>query len=569
MQTATFTNLGPGLGFRPAHYREILSTRPKSIGWLEVISENFMNVGGKPRTILSEAREHYPIAIHGVGLSIGSDLAPSDRYLQQLNDLVAWLKPALISDHLCFTSHGRHNSHDLLPVPFTKKFLDRISDRLNHIQDLLGRRFMLENPSAYVAYADNDMSEVDFFCELIERTGAGILLDLNNLYVNQLNLGLDPLHYLKTLPPHAVGQIHLAGHSVEETEEGIVRIDTHDHSIKEEVWSLYQIARHKWPEASAMVEWDDHLPELSELLPLLERIRSTQSDVRSFASRSTMGQTHEAHVSHGNSEHAQSTFFAMAVDANGIESDDQRLSVLDATVPVPPRLGMAVYNNAYFARLRDILRDEFPTLAGVTTDEGFTAIAADYLQKIPPSEPSVNALGRGLSEHLKTTTIDSFDFGVSLHALADIAALDDRRSATFIHPANEHALHVSALGEITPEAWEHVRFDCNQTLSLITTQYDIAPVWAAIHNDRLDSLAPPSEQATTLRVWRHEEHVHHAVMNGREKILLESLMAKTPFGAVVENLIQSESGTAEELTTFAVTTLAQWTESGLIAGIII
>ena len=560
--STTFKNLGPGLGFRPAHYHEILRDRPKTIGWLEVITENFMNIGGKPRDILMQAREHYPIAFHGVGMSIGSDDDVSPKYLQQLKDLVQKTKPTLVSDHLCFTSHGRHNSHDLLPIPFTKVLLKRISDRVNRVQDLLGQRFMLENPSAYVAYATNDMREADFFAELITRTGCAILLDLNNLYVNQMNLGEHPLTYLKTIPADAVGQIHLAGHSTEETEWGTVRIDTHDHAIREEVWSLYGIAKKIWPNASTMVEWDDHLPELSELLPLLERIRKTEA-------LEINGEIPNAHKHETATSPASilGDFFAMAVDSNGIDDKDARLAILSDASPVPRRLGMQVYSNAYFARLRDILHDEFPTLAGVTTEEGFTALAASYLQAEPPSEPSVNRLGRNLAAHLRRATIDDFDFGVDLLALADIAAIDDTRSATFIHAAEDRTLQLTALAEISPEAWEKISFVWNPTLVVLGTTYDVAPVWAAVHNDKMDELKPPHKSPTTIRVWRHEHTVHHQVMDDREATLLAALSKKQPFSEATTHFAAAAHLSLEDATAYAVTTLAAWIQQGLVAGI--
>lgn len=562
-RSTSFKNFGAGLGLRPCHYQEILQARHPSIGWLEVITENFMNVGGKPRHNLSLARELYPMALHGVGLSIGSDHEISSTYLNELKRLTDWLDPILISDHLCFTSHGRHNSHDLLPIPFTKRLLDRISRRLDQIQNHLGRRFMLENPSAYVAYADGDMTEVEFFKELVSRTGCGILLDLNNLYVNQMNLAENPLTYLDTLPEGAVGQIHLAGHSTEETESGTVRIDTHDHAVREEVWELYQIAKGKWPEASTMIEWDDHIPPLADLLPLLDRIQ--QAPVKKFPDH--VSQLATIFSADGATDECQATLFAMAVDCDGIEQTDARLAILNDHAPVPRILGMQVYNNAYFSRLRDVLRDEFSTLAAVTTEEGFSAIAADYLQTQLPSENSVNRLGRGLASHLKNTSIDHFDFGVPLTALADIAALDDMRSAAFMHAADHHAIAVSALAEISPEAWETVRFDWNATLGILHTDFDVAPLWATVNGDEGSDLCPPQPRKTAIRVWRDGHIVHHQVMDEQELSLLTMLQKKTPFGEAAALLATSTGRAFDEITTFAITMLATWTQQGLIAGI--
>ncbi len=535
-----------------------------------------MNVGGRPREILEMARAIYPIALHGVGLSIGSPEAIPQKYLQDLKTLANRIDPFLISDHLCFTSHGRHNSHDLLPIPYTKELLGRVSDRLKHLQDVLGRRFMLENPSAYVAYAKNDMSEQEFLASLVENSGCGILLDLNNLYVNQMNLGTDPIDYLRTIPSAAVGQIHLAGHSIEETDLGTVRIDTHDHDVREEVWSLYQIAKHKWPAASTMIEWDDHIPALSELLPLIDRIQKTPASNLSELHDTPMKNNAINMVDQKSAASPLTTLFEMTVDSNGLEHDDIRLQILNDQVPVPKLLGMQVYNNAYFSRLRDILREDLPTLAAVTTEEGFTAIAADYLLKNPSTEPSVNQLGRGLPQHLKNTQIENFDFGVPLTALSDIAALDDARSASFIHAAQEHLISIAALAEITPEQWEVVSFECNPTLKVLKTSYDIAPLWASIHKCKDDhenaeesELSPPIEKNTVTKVWRQNNTVHHEVMADDETMLLNHLQNRNSFADIAKKFAAETKVPVEEATQVAITHLAKWTQQGLVAGIII
>jgi len=218
--------LGHGVGLRPKHYSTIIESKPK-VDWFEVISENYMGVGGRPRLHLDKIRQDYPIVLHGVGLNIGSVDALRADYLKKLKELASWVKPALISDHLCWTGVGGKNTHDLLPLPYTETALEHVCERVSRVQEILGRSILLENPSAYVAFENSDMSEAEFLYELCRVTGCKVLLDLNNLFVNQKNLGWNPKKYFEILPANFVGQFHLAGHSI----SGDVRIDTHDHPV--------------------------------------------------------------------------------------------------------------------------------------------------------------------------------------------------------------------------------------------------------------------------------------------------------------------------------------------------
>jgi uncharacterized protein (UPF0276 family) len=269
-----FPDLGFGLGLRREHYQGVVEGRPP-IGWFELISENFMAPGGNPRRVLDRVRRDYPVVLHGVSLSIGSAEPLDDAYLDRLDALARSVEPAWISDHLCWgTAHG-FNAHDLLPLPYTQATLAHVARRVQAVQERLGRRILLENPSSYLAYRDSEMGEAEFLAELARRADCGLLLDVNNVFVSAHNQGFDARAYLAALPGERIGQIHLAGHSV----DGDLLIDTHDAPVCDQVWALYADAVARFGPRATMIEWDAQVPPFAELTAELERARAVAERV--------------------------------------------------------------------------------------------------------------------------------------------------------------------------------------------------------------------------------------------------------------------------------------------------
>jgi uncharacterized protein (UPF0276 family) len=259
---------GYGLGLRREHYRDFLETHVP-VDFVEVISENFMVAGGQPLDILRRVRERHPVALHGVSMSIGSADGLRRDYLVRLKALVAAVDPLYVSDHLSWSRIGRFNSHDLLPLPYTEQALDVVCTNIARAQDALGRAMLFENPSSYVAFAGAAMTEWEFLARMCERTGCGLLLDVNNVFVSAANHGFDPFAWLDGIPAQHVRQIHLAGHS---EGDGLL-IDTHDQPVPDGVWALYAHAVARCGPVATMIERDAGIPPLSALLAELALAR--------------------------------------------------------------------------------------------------------------------------------------------------------------------------------------------------------------------------------------------------------------------------------------------------------
>jgi uncharacterized protein (UPF0276 family) len=267
-------SLGFGLGLRVDHYEAILAGRPR-IDWLEALTENYLVPGGKPLDYLTRIRERYPVVLHGVSLSIGSTAELDLGYLARLRALADRIEPPWISDHLCWSGIAGKNLHDLLPLPYTDEALTRVIERVRRVQDVLGRRILLENVSSYVAFNDSQLTEWEFLGELARAADCLILLDVNNIYVSSINHEHDPLEYLNAIPVDRVKQIHLAGHE----SHGDYLIDTHDHPVADPVWDLYAAACARFGEVATMIERDANIPPLEVLCEELEHARSVQQRV--------------------------------------------------------------------------------------------------------------------------------------------------------------------------------------------------------------------------------------------------------------------------------------------------
>ena len=251
---------GAGIGLRSEHYQTILDNRPNT-PWFEVLTDNYMVAGGLPLYHLEKVCEHYPVSFHGVGLSLGSADPINKQYLHQLKQLAERFKPAQISDHLSWVSLNNHYAHELLPFPYTREAVNIIGDKINQVQEYLGRPLIVENPSSYLAFSCSEMTEPEFINALVEKTDCELLIDINNVFVSASNHDFDANKYIQQIPAHKVKEIHLAGYD----DRGAYLYDTHGHRVHDSVWELYKNALLQFGEVPTLIEWDTDIPSFDVL----------------------------------------------------------------------------------------------------------------------------------------------------------------------------------------------------------------------------------------------------------------------------------------------------------------
>ncbi|HBR98613.1 MAG TPA: hypothetical protein DD979_14755 [Gammaproteobacteria bacterium] len=261
-----------GIGLRSQHYVDLLQRKP-GVAWLEAHPENYFGEGGAPLYYLEKLREHYPLSLHGVGLSLGSVDPLNMDHLKQLKSLIDRFDPGLFSEHLSWGSFEGSFMNDLLPMPYTEEALDHFCERVSQTQDFLGRRMLVENPSSYLSYTHSTIPEAEFLIAIAQRTGCGLLLDINNIYVSAENHDFDAIAYMNAIPSELVGEIHLAGHARNQVGDQEVLIDDHGSQVSTDVWALFDEFASKGVDVPVLIEWDSDVPELDVLLAEADKAR--------------------------------------------------------------------------------------------------------------------------------------------------------------------------------------------------------------------------------------------------------------------------------------------------------
>ncbi|WP_370253460.1 DUF692 family multinuclear iron-containing protein, partial [Nioella sp.] len=269
-----------GVGYKPQPFQALVEA-PGAVGWLEIHAENYMGDGGRPLAQLRALSDRFAMSVHGVGLSIGGEGALDEDHLARLKHLCDWLRPASFSEHLAWSTHGDAYFNDLLPLPYTAATLTRVCDHIDRVQEVLARPMLLENPSTYLAFTESTMDEVTFLSEIARRTGCGLLLDVNNVFVSATNQGWDPLAYVDAFPLDKVGEIHLGGHDEDEDEHGApLLIDSHGREVVDPVWALYAHTLARGGARPTLIEWDNNVPEFPALEAEAARAESLLAPVR-------------------------------------------------------------------------------------------------------------------------------------------------------------------------------------------------------------------------------------------------------------------------------------------------
>ncbi|WP_426196135.1 DUF692 family multinuclear iron-containing protein [Massilia sp. DWR3-1-1] len=488
--------LGVGVGLRAPHYRQFLEQRP-AVGWLEVHTENFLHLSGWDGQVLQRLRRDYPVSLHGVGLGLGSAHGFSTDHLERVRRLAERIEPVLISEHLSWGALADRQLNELLPLPLGRAAFELVANRVEQVQEALGRTILLENVSTYLRYRDDAMNEAQFLAALARRTGCGLLLDVNNLYVNQCNHGEDAraaLTTLAALAPGTVGEIHLAGHLVTPT----ALVDHHGAPIAEAVWALYRDALATFGATPALIEWDTDVPPLPVLLAEVDKARAIAAAVAGAAAAAetaaagalAVWSTRPAPswpVDEADLAGRQRRFGAALFDRSGVDIAD----FAGDGAAVSARLAM--YRGQLAGTWHKTLAGAYPVLRQLVGEEFFEGLSGAFGLAQPSADADLHRFGAALAPFL-----ERFAPAAGYPYLADMARLEWAVHRAYFAPDTE-ALRADALAALSPAQCEAARFGWHPAASLLASPWAVASLWQAHHGQAFPPTMASPEQLIVVR----------------------------------------------------------------------
>ncbi|WP_371867340.1 MNIO family bufferin maturase [Duganella lactea] len=532
--------LGVGVGLRTPHYREFLARRPR-VGWLEVHSENYLAPGGWDWHVLERLRGDYPISLHGVGLGLGSAHGFSDAHLRRVCALVARVQPALVSEHLCWSAAAGRQLHDLLPLVLDEAALAFIAARVARVQDALGRRLLLENVSSYVRFQADAMSEAEFLAALAARTGCGVLLDVNNLYVNQCNHGEDALAAMAALAPDMVGEIHLAGHLV--TPQAV--IDHHGDQVAAPVWQLYEAALRRFGAVPTLIEWDTDIPPLATLLAEADKARALHAVAAPALAPAVTPTVAPPDVAGAGDWADGQRWFADALF-------DARVTAPAGCQPDQAAQRFALYRGNQTETWRKTLAAAYPVLLALVGEGFFGGLARAYGRARPSGNPDLHHFGAGLAGFLR-----DFPPAAQLPYLPDMARLEWALHRAHFAPAVV-AVDAARLAALPPARLEVTRFRLPPAARLLASDYAVVALWQAHQPD--SGVAFPEDMAVASHalVARPQWTAQLAPLSAAAHAALRALAQGRGFGDALD------AGLARDARFDVAASLRQWLALGVL-----
>ncbi|HCM43083.1 MAG TPA: hypothetical protein DIS66_07225 [Candidatus Omnitrophica bacterium] len=544
--------LGHGVGLRSEHFQDILERKPK-VDWFEAISENFMDTEGKPLKVLEQVRADYPIGLHGTSLSIGSAGGLNPLYLKKLKKLSDRIQPAIISDHLCWAEHGGKRLFDLLPLPFTNEALELVVRNVDQLQNYLGRRILLENVSAYISFKSSEMTEWTFLNEVARKSGCGILLDVNNIYVNSFNHGFAPQDYLNGIDADKVLQYHISGH----TDKGKFLFDTHVGEVIQPVWQLYSDAVQRFGDVSSLIEWDTEIRGLDELLVLNEKSREIAKQIQlgdlSCQVRGDGGSElilPTASDSRPSLSEVQSMF---TLEMLGKEKT-KLAEVLNNQAGDPGIERMDVYAEGYPARISEALAEAYPAISKILGEGAFSDLALGFAQSRSFEHYNLNAVAPLFPDFLKVTPWqESFPF---LNDLADLER------------AVHLAFHAETRSPATPEDFaekaardgESLVFQFQTHVFVVRSFWPILDIWSARHLPAAQIKINVENRPQAVLVHRKNEQVFCQILDPMEVAVLQRLLLGETLSSAFDVMTEADDITPVQ------SWFAKWIALGLMTG---
>ncbi len=504
-----------GVGLRAPHYRAFLEQRPP-VGFLEVHSENYLARAGWDWHVLGRLRRDYPLSLHGVGLGLGSARGFSDAHLERVRALVEALDPFLVSEHLSWGALADRQLNDLLPVTLDDTALALLCERVDRVQTRLRRRLLVENVSTYVRFRLDTMSEAAFLAELARRTGCGILLDVNNLYVNQHNHGEDALAAIAALPPDSVGEIHLAGH----LHTPLALVDHHGAAVAEPVWALYRAALRRFGRVPSLVEWDANLPPLEMLVAEAAKAEAIARDYPAPAAPTIV----RAPAPPADASEALATLQQHFGDAL---FDRRREAALAPLLGEGGLARLALYRGNLAAGWERALGEACPVLRQLVGDEFFEGLARAYGKASPSQDPDLAGFGAGFAGFLA-----DFAPSAAYPYLPDVARLEWAVHRAHLAP-DAASLGTGELGRMAPEALDAARIALHPSASILHSRWAVAALWQA-HQPGGPALPADVGEPCSILVVRRGWRVEVVEVGAPEAAALGTLAAGASFGEAID-----------------------------------
>lgn len=548
--------IGCGVGLRHEHFEYILEHQPE-IDWFEAVSENFMESGGRPLDTLCRVRKRYPVVLHGVSMSIGSVDPVNEDYLFKLKRLADRIEPVFISDHLCWASVNQHNLHDLLPLPFTPEALKHITERVLHVQEYLGRRILLENVSSYIAFEHSVIPEWEFLEQTAIRSGCGILLDINNIYVNAFNHKFDAYRFIDFISPELVGYMHLAGH----TNMGNWLFDTHSKKIIEPVWELYEYALKRFGKKNTLVEWDADIPDFQILeaeQKHAKKIYLNAPDLPEASPRKTASFIAGAvstgdKVSLAEVQHwIQSRAFSNENTA-GSSGGSVRLS---ASGSQSPEDGLRVYQGGYGTRVYEALKEVYIAVEHVVGHDYFMNLSLEFAKAYPSTQFNLGQVGMCFDYFLKQHPVSG-----KLPFVSDLATLEWQINSAF-HAFKADGLKPEDLQTVDPEQFGRLSFGFQQWVSVMASAWPVFEVWKARTTPVKEIDIQIADNPQNVLVYRNDLQVVCETISLPQYRVLKSLLEGV---ALEEALDDAGSGADEEIPVMS--WFQHWMQIGLFKNI--